>query len=81
MPRLLVDGVLFPVRSGIWAVERYELVDKYEQIFFNDDMTVGVYPTIVIDSSLGVFAGGQFVHKNLFGEHEQLTAQAAWGTG
>lgn len=79
LPRLAVDGVLFPIRSGVWALDRYHLVDQYTRIFFNDAETIGLYPTIVIDSSLGVFAGAQFVHRDLLGEHEHLIAQVAWG--
>lgn len=80
-PRLALDAALTPVRGGLWLYERYELDEWYRRIFYNDAMTIGLYPTIVFDSdsSLGVFAGARFVHRDLLGQREQLQLQAAFG--
>jgi hypothetical protein len=76
LPRYAVDLVLTVPRTGLWATERYQLIDRYDQIFYNDAKTIGLYPTISVDTSLGVTAGAGFVHKDLFGAHEKLSAQA-----
>lgn len=76
LPRYAVDLVLTVPRTGLWATERYQLVDRYNQIFYNDAKTIGLYPTVSADTSLGITAGAGFVHKDLFGEHEKLSAQA-----
>jgi hypothetical protein len=78
-PRLALNVALAPVRGGLWVYERYRLDDLYRRIFFNDAMTIGLYPTIVIDSSLGVFAGARFEHRDLLGAREKLLLQAAIG--
>jgi hypothetical protein len=79
-PKLAVDLALSPVRGSVWAIDRYHLPQLYRKVFFNDAETIGLYPTISIDSSYGVVAGARFVHRDLFGRHEQLGLQAAAGS-
>ena len=79
-PKLAVDLALSPVRGTVYAVDRYHLPELYRKVFFNDAETIGLYPTISIDSSYGVVAGARFVHRDLFGRHEQLGLQAAAGS-
>lgn len=79
-PKLAVDLALSPVRGTVWAIDRYQLPDLYDKVFFNDAKTIGLYPTISIDSSYGIVAGARFVHRDLFGRHEQLGLQAAAGS-
>jgi hypothetical protein len=77
VPKLAVDLALSPFRGGLWVNEHYHVTDWYNRVFFNDAQTIGLYPTISIDSALGVTAGAGFVDHELFGEHEQLALQAA----
>ena len=77
VPKLAIDAVLTPFRAGLWANERYHFGDLYTRTFYNDAQTIGLYPTIAVDSSLGVTAGAGFVHRDLFGEHEHVGLQAA----
>jgi hypothetical protein len=79
-PKLAVDLALLPARGSVWAIDRYHLPDLYNKVFFNDEMTIGLYPTISIDSSYGIVAGARFVHRDLFGRKEQLGLQAAAGS-
>jgi hypothetical protein len=78
-PKLAVDLALSPLRGSVWAIDRYHLPDLYNKVFFNDEMTIGLYPTLSIDSSYGIVAGARFVHRDLFGHGEQLGLQAAAG--
>ena len=80
VPRLMFDFALAPFRAGLWANERYQLGERYDRVFYNDAKTIGLYPTLSIDSALGITAGAGFVHRDLFGEHEELTLQAAAGS-
>jgi hypothetical protein len=79
-PKLAVDVALSPVRGSVWAIDRYHLPDLYNKVFFNDAMTIGLYPTLSIDSSYGVVAGARFEHRDLFGHKEKLGLQAAAGS-
>jgi hypothetical protein len=80
VPRLVIDAALTPLRTALWANERYHLTDWYRRVFFNDAETIGLYPTLSVDSALGVSAGARFVDHDLFGEREDLAVQAAVGS-
>jgi hypothetical protein len=79
-PKLAVDLALSPVRGSVWAIDRYHLPALYDKVFFNDEMTIGLYPTVSIDTSYGVVGGARFEHRDLFGSHEKLGLQAAAGS-
>lgn len=78
-PRVALEVAMAPVRATVWTVDRYQLIDRYKQIFFDETMTYGVYPTFVLDSSYGATFGAEFVHRNLFGEREELELLASTG--
>ncbi|HEY5947302.1 MAG TPA: BamA/TamA family outer membrane protein [Kofleriaceae bacterium] len=79
VPRTIVDVVALPIRGGLWLSDRYRLVDRYNQIFFNDAMTVGLYPTIQRESGFGVNVGARFVARDVFGAREHVSVRAATG--
>ena len=79
VPRVAVEVTMAPVRASLWTFDRYRLVDRWKQIFFDDSYTYGLYPTAVLDSTYGLTVGARFVHRNLFGEREHLALRA--GTG
>jgi hypothetical protein len=79
VPRTIVDVAFLPVRGGLYLFDRFQLVDRFKRIFFNDAMTMGLYPTAEIDSGYGLNAGARFVHKNLFGKQEQVALRANIG--
>jgi hypothetical protein len=78
VPRLALQATFAPVRAGIWANERYRLRDRAEDLLFNDARTMGIYPTIGLESGFGARFGARFVHRDLLGarEHFALAAQA-----
>jgi surface antigen Omp85-like protein len=80
VPRLAADAVLSPFRGAIWLQDHYHVTDWYDRIFYNDAMTIGLYPTASIDTTLGVTVGARFIDKDLFGEQESLGAQATFGS-
>ncbi|HEX3764205.1 MAG TPA: BamA/TamA family outer membrane protein [Kofleriaceae bacterium] len=80
VPRLAIDALLSPFRGAIWVEDHYHVTDWYDRIFYNDDHTIGLYPTAAIDTTLGVTVGARFVDTNLFGDHEQLGLQATVGS-
>lgn len=79
LPRLAAQVALAPIHGAIWAQDRYHLDDLYYRTFFNADRTIGLYPTVVYASGLGVSAGARFVDRDLFGEREAIALQATTG--
>lgn len=80
VPRLALDALLFPFRGALWVNEHYRVTDWYDRIFYNDAHTLGLYPTLAVDTSLGVTVGARLVDLDLFGEHESLGLQATFGS-
>lgn len=80
VPRLAVDALLFPFRSALWLDAHYHVTDWYDRIFYNDAHTIGLYPTVAIDTALGITGGARFVDRDLFGEREQLGLQVTVGS-
>jgi hypothetical protein len=79
VPRVAVQVTMAPVRASVWAFDRYKLVERWKQVFFNDAETYGMYPTAVLDSSYGFTVGARFVHRDLFGHREHLALRASTG--
>jgi len=79
VPKVAVDVALSPVRATVWAFDRYNLIDRYYRVFFNDDRTIGLVPTASYESGFGVNVGARFVDRDLFGAHEHLSLHAATG--
>jgi hypothetical protein len=81
VPKLAIQLALFPLRTAVWADDRYQLTDLYYRVFYNADRTIGLFPTATYESGLGVAVGARFEDIDLFGEHEHLAFQATTGTG
>ncbi len=79
LPKIAVQVVFAPFRGGVWAYERFQLGARVHDIFFNDEGTIGLYPTVGIESGFGVTVGASFVDRDLFGDGERLSLKAATG--
>jgi hypothetical protein len=79
LPRAVFVVVFSPFRGAVWALERYQLQERTKQIFFNDEGTIGLYPTARIESGFGLNVGGRFVNRDLAGEDEKLSLAAGIG--
>jgi AAA family ATP:ADP antiporter len=77
VPRGLFDLVFTPPRKVIWAYEHYHVADRVRRLLFNDAETMGVYPTVKLESGFGVTGGAAFVVG--LGRHEQLRLKARSG--
>ncbi len=79
VPRTILDWGLSPIRGLWWLQDRYALDDLYYRTFYNADRTIGLYPTVIYNSGLGLSAGAAFADTSTFGEHERLALQATTG--
>jgi hypothetical protein len=79
VPKVIVQGVLLPVRGGVWVYDRYHLRDWYYRLFYSGDLTIGVLPIASYQTGLGATIGARLVDFDVFGEHEHLTAEASYG--
>ncbi len=66
VPRWTLEVPLAMSRYGIWAYEHYDLRDRITDIFFNDDRTIGLYPTAAVESGFGTpKVGAGFVWRDI----------------
>jgi hypothetical protein len=79
LPRLALEAAFAPVRGGIWANERYRIYDRTYRLLFNDAETMGLYPTVGLESGFGFNFGARFVHRDLFGAREHFALSASTG--
>lgn len=86
VPRTLLyvpRGVLWlvdaPFRGSLYLYERYRLRDRWKAIFFNDEGTFGIFPIATYESGFGINAGVSMVHRDLFGDDEDLSLRASFG--
>ena len=79
VPRVAVTVAFAPVEGTAWAVERYQLLDRAQRLFFNDAGTFGVFPTFQLEAGFGINLGARLVHFDLFGAREHLDLRASGG--
>jgi hypothetical protein len=79
VPRAAFEIASSPIRGGAWAYQRYQLRRRWLDLFFNEDRTVGLYPTLSYDAGYGPGVGARFVARDVLGAHEHFAVRA--GTG
>ncbi len=79
IPRIPFEVVMQPIRGALYAQERYHLVQAATDVLYNDDRTIGVYPTALIETGFGLNVGARAVFKELFGLHERIKLRAGFG--
>jgi hypothetical protein len=76
VPRLLVRGVLAPVRLALWTEDRYAVSARAEELFWSEDRTRGVYPVASWDGGRSLSAGAAAVDRDVGGGTAELRATA-----
>jgi hypothetical protein len=72
--RTVSEVVLVPVR----VEDELHLSARAVDLFFNDERTFGVYPTLGYETGIGLAAGAHLHHLDLFGRHEGLQLNAVF---
>lgn len=79
VPRVAVTVVAAPIEGSAWAIERYQLLERAQRLFFNDAGTFGIFPTFQLESGFGLNIGARMVHRDLFGAHEHFDLRTSGG--
>lgn len=77
--RFGAEVAMAPLRGGAWLVERYQLRDRIAHMFVSDDGSLGFYPTVFVETGVGVNVGVHMFHNDLFGHGEHLALAAGFG--
>ncbi len=70
---------LAPLRGLAYAFNRWQLKERYQAVFFSEDLTRGLLPTASYQSGLGVTGGLSFKWKDIEGTDANLTLRASYG--
>lgn len=86
VPRLLLVPVRLALRGAFEVLlmaprleDEYQLQQLAKDVFFDDTLTYGLFPTAFYETGLAPNIGLRFVHKNLFGSREGLLVRAGYG--
>jgi hypothetical protein len=77
---VLFETIWLPFHGIFYAFDRYHLSQLYYDVFFNENRTIGVVPTLVYQSGFGLSIGARFVATNVLGDGERVGIQATTGT-
>jgi hypothetical protein len=76
IPRVVVAAAVAPVRFALWAEDEHQVSARTQDLFWNDERTIGLYPTVSWDLGRNVSGGGVFVHQDLAGAALRVRATA-----
>lgn len=79
VPRRALELAFTPARELSYAWERFQIPQRFKQVFFNDKETFGIYPVAFIDTGFGLNGGVRLVHRDLFSGGEGLLLRASFG--
>lgn len=79
VPSVVLGAVFWPIQKGLRAVERNHVVERLEDLFYNDARTAAVLPTVSIGSGFGLQFGARAFHEDLGGHGETGSVQALFG--
>jgi hypothetical protein len=79
VPRLIAKAVFAVPRAGLRTYHRLRLKARFLEIFFNDDRTIGVFPSFFVESGFGLNAGVRYIHREIFGSQGTLRLRTGYG--
>lgn len=79
VPKWAIELGTYPVYLTIIAYRKYAVKERVVDVFFNEERTFGVFPTIFAETGFGANIGVRLVHTDLFGQRESLRLRAGWG--
>jgi outer membrane protein assembly factor BamA len=74
-----VRGLFLPFRGAIYADQRWQVRHRLDQLFWNDDHTLGLVPTGSYSLDSGPTYGVQGIYRDFLGNGETLSASADTG--
>ncbi len=79
LPRLTLDAVFFPIRGLAVLVDEYHLVERVEDVLYNDARTAAIVPTLGYQSEYGFTGGVKAFHDDVLGNDEEASVSAEYG--
>jgi hypothetical protein len=78
-PRLVLKALFWPVQHGLRWMERHAVIERVEDVLYNDARTAGIVPTFEFLSSQGPSIGANAFHEDLAGHGEEVSLVSLFG--
>ncbi len=79
VPRYTLKLLFWPVKETIEFVDRHAIVERVEDVLYNDARTAAILPTFGIDSYFGPSFGAKAFHEDVAGHDEYASIEARFG--
>ncbi len=79
LPNLVLEVAFIPLRGLATVVDQNKLIERTEDLLYNDERTAGILPTAAYQSGYGLSFGARIFHSNLLRHGEELSAEARYG--
>lgn len=79
VPRYLLRFALYPLVKGVELLDRHAVVEKVEEVLYNDARTGGIVPLLTADTFSGPTLGVRAFHDDLGGHQEHASIEARFG--
>jgi hypothetical protein len=70
VPRVVLKIVFFPIELGLEFADEHALVERVQDVLYNDARTAGIVPRLSIDTFFGPTVGVTAFHDDLAGHDE-----------
>ena len=79
VPRYALKAVFYPVRQTIRFADEHAVVERVEDVLYNDARNAAILPTFGVDSFFGPTVGVKAFHEDLAGHDEYGSAEVKFG--
>lgn len=79
LPRQALRLVFWPIRESIEFLDRHAVIERVQDVLYNDERTAAILPTFSVDSYFGPSFGIKAFHSNWAGHGEYASAEAKGG--
>ncbi|MEO8701303.1 MAG: BamA/TamA family outer membrane protein [Kofleriaceae bacterium] len=77
--RFVVDVIAAPFRGIAWLEDHHHVLTRTRDLFYNEDHTAGILPSLSLETGFGGSVGASAFHKNLFGNGERISLSGSYG--
>jgi hypothetical protein len=79
VPRYALRLVFFPIQLGLEFADEHALVERVEDVLYNDARTAGIVPRLSVDTFFGPTVGATAFHDDLAGHDEHGSMSVVFG--
>jgi hypothetical protein len=79
IPARVIQLVSLPVRGGLTFLQKHYVLEEIEDLFYNDERTAAIVPSVAVSTFFGLQAGARAFHRDMGGYGERGDARVSFG--